>query len=325
LLEAEKGDYRNALESYKKYHQFSDSIAKAKRTTEIARMRNWHELEQKDNENILLQEERQKQHRLITILAGTLVLLLALLSLSVYFYRQSIAKNRELKELHTVKDKLFSVIAHDLRSPMGSLMSMLKLADNNMLDTGTQAQLLRDISMRVDDTHGLLDNLLRWSKSQMQGIAPAPAYFDAQNEIQTLMISLQNIASAKQITLNNRIGNQEVYADRDMFAVVVRNLITNAIKYTSDGGNVTLNSELSGNMLVISVKDAGTGMTQEIQNSLFKLTETKSQRGTRNESGAGLGLVLCADFVKANGGSIWFASTQGEGSTFYFNIPVKGN
>jgi len=139
------------------------------------------------------------------------------------------------------------------------------------------------------------------------------------------MISLQNIASAKQITLNNRIGNQEVYADRDMFAVVVRNLITNAIKYTSDGGNVTLNSELSGNMLVISVKDAGTGMTQEIQNSLFKLTETKSQRGTRNESGAGLGLVLCADFVKANGGSIWFASTQGEGSTFYFNIPVKGN
>jgi two-component system sensor histidine kinase/response regulator len=280
-------------------------------------------LEQKDNENELLQQEGRKQHQLILILAGTLALIFALLALSVYFYRQSIAKNGELKELHAVKDKLLSVVAHDLRSPMGALLSMLKLANRNMLDAETQAQLLKDISTRVEDTYSLLDNLLRWSKSQMKGMVPAPAYFDVLNETRTLMDSLQTVAAAKKITLNNHIGNHEVFADRDMFAVVLRNLTTNAIKYTSAEGNVSLNSELSGDKLVISVRDTGIGMPQEVQDSLFKLSETKSKRGTRNETGTGLGLVLCADFVKANGGSIWFKSVQDEGSTFSFSVPVK--
>jgi two-component system sensor histidine kinase/response regulator len=110
-----------------------------------------------------------------------------------------------------------------------------------------------------------------------------------------------------------------------MFAVVVRNLTMNAIKYTSTEGEVTLDSEQSGDKLIISVKDTGTGMPQEIQDSLFKLSETKSRYGTNNESGVGFGLVLCADFVKANGGDIWFNSVHGEGSTFYFSVPAKKN
>jgi two-component system sensor histidine kinase/response regulator len=110
-----------------------------------------------------------------------------------------------------------------------------------------------------------------------------------------------------------------------MFSVVVRNLAMNALKYTSADGEVTLSSKLSGNMLVISIKDTGIGMPQGVQDKLFKLSETKSRRGTNNESGVGLGLILCADFVKANGGKIWFNSKQGEGSTFFFSIPVKGN
>jgi two-component system sensor histidine kinase/response regulator len=146
--------------------------------------------------------------------------------------------------------------------------------------------------------------------------------FDVQEGSRVVTDSLQSIAAAKRITLSNRIEPQQIFADRDMFAVVVRNLTTNALKFTSADGEVTLASELNDDMLVISVKDTGTGMTQEVQNNLFKLSETKSQRGTNNESGTGLGLVLCADFVKANGGSIWFTSKQGEGSTFYFSVPV---
>ena len=324
-VESARGDYRSALETYKQFHHISDSIAKVKKSTHIARMRNWYELEQKDIENELLQQEHQKQRRLILILAGALALIFVLLALLVYFFRQSIKKNGELKDLHAVKDKLFSVVAHDLRSPIGALMSLLKLANNKMLDFETQDRLLTEISTRVDDTYGLLDNLLYWSKSQMQGITHAPAYFDVRNEICGLMDSLQTVAAAKHVTLNSSIESQEVFADRDMFAVVLRNLTTNAIKYTSAEGNVSLNSELSGDKLVISVKDTGTGMSQEVQDSLFKLSETKSRRGTRNESGTGLGLVLCADFVKVNGGNIWFISKQGEGSTFYFSVPVKGN
>ena len=157
----------------------------------------------------------------------------------------------------------------------------------------------------------------------MQGIVPSPSFFDVHDGSRSVTDSLYHIAAAKTITLNNRIAKQQVYADRDMFAVVVRNLTMNAIKYTSAEGEVTLASEPKDNMLVISVNDTGTGIPQEMQDKLFQLSETKSQRGTNNESGTGLGLVLCADFVKANGGRIWFTSKQGEGSTFFFSVPVK--
>jgi two-component system sensor histidine kinase/response regulator len=215
------------------------------------------------------------------------------------------------------------VVAHDLRSPMGALMSMLNLANNDMLDAKTQSQLLKDISARVDDTYGLLDNLLHWSKSQMQGMASMPVIFDAQEGSRVVTDNLQSIAAHKNIVINNRIEKQQIYADRDMFAVVVRNLTMNAVKYTPEAGEIILASELKDNMLIISVKDNGTGMTQEVQDKLFKLSETRSQRGTNNESGTGLGLVLCEKKKKINGGNIWFTSKQGEGSTFYFSIPVN--
>jgi signal transduction histidine kinase len=323
LLEAGKGNHRNALETYKKYHHLSDSIARAGKTTEMARLRNWLEFEQKDNENMILLHEKQKQRKLIWILAVSQVLIFVLLGLSVFLYRKVASQNREMKELHGVKDKLFSVVAHDLRSPLSSLITMLKLVNENRLNADMQAQLMRDITNRVDSTFGLLDNLLRWAKSQMQGMIPAPVYFDAQEASFEVTNAIEGVAAGKKIVLNNRIEKQQIYADRDMFAVLVRNLTTNAIKYTPAEGYVTIASELKDNMLIISVKDTGTGMPPEVQDKLFKLSETKSQRGTNNESGTGLGLVLCADFVKINGGKIWFTSKEGEGSTFYFSVPVK--
>ena len=320
-IDSKKGNYRRALENFRKFHLLSDSLTQAGKTAEITRLKNWNELEQKDNDNEILQLEKQKQHKLILILTSSLVMILALFFLSAFLFSKTIRKNRELKELHIVKDKLFSVVAHDLRSPMGALMSVLKLANRNMLDADMQVQLLKDISSRVDDTYGLIDNMLCWAKSQMQGIVPSPAYFDVQEASLSVTDNLQNIAAGKNINLNNRIEPQQVYADSDMFVVVVRNLVMNAIKYTSAKGEIILSSELSDDKLVILVKDTGIGMTQEVQEKLFNLSETKSIRGTNNEGGTGLGLVLCADFVKANGGSIWFTSVQGEGSTFFFSVP----
>jgi len=254
-----------------------------------------------------------------------LVIIFVLIVLSGYFYRKTIEKKRELEELHTVKDKIFSIVAHDLRSPMGSLVSILSLSNMNMLDAETQAQFMKDISTRVDDVYGLLDNLLRWAKNQMNGIVFSPVNFDVKNEIDAVMEGLRNMAATKMIQLNNNTENCEVYADRDMFSVIVRNLATNALKYTSADGEVTIDSQLSNNMLIVSVKDTGTGMSQEVQDKLFKLSETKSHRGTNNESGTGLGLVLCAEFVKVNGGKIWFKSKQGEGTTFFFSVQTSSN
>jgi len=254
---------------------------------------------------------------------GVLGIIFVLLILSLYFYMKTIEKNRELKKMHRVKDKLFSIVAHELRSPMASLMTLLKMTNMKLMDIETQNKLLKDVSKRVDDVFGLLDNLLRWAKSQMQGVLLTPVYFDSQSEIRAVVDDLQIIANTKKIALKNRTEKQEIYADRDVFSVVLRNLSMNALKYTSAEGEITIDSELLDNMLVVSVKDTGIGMTKEVQDKLFNFSETRSQRGTDNESGTGLGLVLCADFVRANGGRIWFTSVLGEGSTFFFSVPVK--
>ena len=254
---------------------------------------------------------------------GTLVIIFGLLVLSIYFYMKTLEKNRELKAMHRVKDKLFSVVAHELRAPMASLMSLLRLTNMNLMDIETRDELLKDVSKRVEDVYGLLDNLLRWAKSQMQGIVLTQVNFDVHIEACKVMSDLQAIAVSKKIALNNCIGQQEIYADRDIFSVVLRNLTMNALKYTSAGGKITIDSELMDKMLVISVKDTGTGMSKDVQSKLFNFSETRSRRGTDNESGTGLGLLLCADFAKAIGGRIWFISVESEGSTFFFSVPLK--
>ena len=324
MIDSLKGDYLGALNNYQKFRHITDSMNKESTSVEMARLKVWHEFDQKDLEKRLLQQEYQKQQKLTIVLAILLLLILALLILTIYFYRERIVKNRQMKELHLFKDKLFSIVAHDLRSPVSSLVSLLRMVNMNKLDPEKQSKLLQEISSRVDNTYELVDNLLRWSKSQMQGIVPAPVYFDVKEESGAITDSLQTFAANKMVVFENCIEHQQVFADRDMFAVVVRNLTINAIKYTAAEGKITLSSELSDNMLVISVKDTGIGISPKVQASLFKPSETQSQRGTNNESGTGLGLVLCADFVKANGGRIWFHSVQGEGTTFYFSLPVKG-
>ncbi|MCL2073194.1 MAG: HAMP domain-containing histidine kinase [Marinilabiliaceae bacterium] len=318
-FESAKGNYENALEIHKEYFSFVDSISNVGKSIDIARMKNWYELEQKDNENELLHLEKQKQQKLILILAGALVLIFALLALLIVIYRKTSDKNSELKKLHTVKDKLFSVISHDLRSPMAALVSMLRLEN---FDAEMPERFFKDISSRVEDTFNLLDNLLRWSKNQMQRIVPSPVSFNLKEEIDEITVGLQNIAHVKKITLTNLCEDHQVFADRDMFAVIVRNLVTNALKYSNLEGEVKIAAQLANDnkMITISVNDAGIGMSQEVQDNLFKLSQTKSAKGTNNESGTGLGLVLCADLVKMNGGTIWFESKEGIGTTFFFTL-----
>ena len=252
---------------------------------------------------------------------GLLTIIFGLILVAVFLYFKTKEKNRELQKLHSTKDKLFSVVSHELRNALGSLMSLLKMSTPENLD----AKLFALILKQIDDVYALIVNLLSWAKNQMHGLKISPIYFDVHNETYEISDSLHEIAAKKNIKLNNLIEKHKIYADRDIFSIVVRNLTTNAIKFTPEGGEVTLDAKLIDNMLVVSVKDTGIGMSQEVQDKLFNFSETKSQRGTKNEVGAGLGLILCADFVKANGGRIWFNSKQGVGTTFFFSVPVASD
>ena len=330
FVDSIKGDYLSALTYFQKFHNITFEFQREQLTTERARLRFRSEFEQMELEKRIIQQEHQKQQRLVLILTITLFITFALLAMVIFFYRKITDNNREmknmnreLKEMHTTKDKLFSVVAHDLRNPVSSLVGLLRLLGAQKMDAEEQDMLFKNVSGRVDNVYNLLDNLLRWSKSQMQGIVPAPVLFDVHEESRLVIDNLQAIAANKQIILENHIQQYQVYTDRDMFAVLVRNLINNAIKYTSAEGKIILASEISDDSLIISVKDNGIGMPQEVQDTLFSLSETQSRYGTENESGTGLGLVVCADFVKANGGKIWFTSAQDEGSTFFFSVPLR--
>ena len=230
---------------------------------------------------------------------------------------------RQSEEMHKVKDKLFSVVSHDMRGQMAALSSILRLAaESKNDDIEVVMALLESALLQVEKTYEMFDNLLRWTKSQMQGIIAHPVCCDIQKESATITDNLQNMAISKQISLVNRIEKQQTLVDCDILHVIIRNLTINALKYTSAGGEVTLSSEMKDNMLIISVKDTGTGMSDEVRDKLFQLSEIGSSRGTDNEKGTGLGLILCADFAKTIGGKIWFTTEQGKGSTFYFSIPV---
>ena len=321
LIASSKNDYLNAMESYKKYHQLSDSIAKARKSIEISRLKNWYELEQKDIENELLQQEKQKQQKLLLLMSVGLLIIISLLVVSIIFYRKSSKQNSELNKMHSLKDKIFSIVSHDLRSPINSLANTLKLANSLTINTENKTRILKNVSANVDNAYALIDNLLLWSKNQIKEIRPISENFNIQNEIKLVVNDLSNIADEKFIVIDNNTQKHSIDTDINMFRVIMRNLITNAIKYSHIKGKITINSELSDNKVVISVKDRGIGMTQAIHDTLFNLPETKSALGTNNETGTGLGLVLCSEFAKKIGGKIWFDSKEGEGSTFFVALP----
>ena len=239
-------------------------------------------------------------------------------------------KNKQLKELNATKDKFFSIIAHDLKTPFNSMLGFSKLLINNFgkYDLKKQKQFLGILNQNIQNTYKLLENLLVWSRSQRGKID-----FNPENEnlyllaAQTIDI-LNQTAINKSIIIKNKIPeNTIVKADKDMLATVLRNLLSNAIKFTSKGGMVEIGCrhvETYGrtSLQEIYVKDNGVGIPKENLAQIFNTSENVSTNGTDGETGTGLGLILCKEFVEKHGGEIWVESEIGKGSEFIFTIPV---
>lgn len=227
----------------------------------------------------------------------------------------------ELKELNTLKSKLFSVVSHDLRAPMYALRNLFQNMHQKNLPAGEIKTMVPDVLMDLNYTVGLMENLLQWSKAQMQSTAANPQELDLSKMIDDVLQLLRLQAEAKQIYVEskNRPG-VVVHADKDMVNLVLRNLLSNAIKFTPNQGYIEIGVNEVTSFVEIYVQDTGVGMSREV---IKKISECNfyTTKGTDHESGTGLGLMLCREFLQKNGGQMRIESEPGKGSIFSFTLP----
>lgn len=236
------------------------------------------------------------------------------------------AQKQVLEELNEVKDRMFSIIAHDFRSPLNTIQGVLNLLHHDALSQDELKMLLPDLTRKVDASINLLDNLLHWARAQMQGVRINPHCFSIKKVITESVVHLHQLATQKDILIQTFIDDTlYVYADLEMIRLVVRNLLSNAIKFSHQGHavhiEVTQCEESAGQFAVIAITDFGVGIPENVLPDLLN-RNGYTTKGTAQEKGTGLGLTLCQECVKKNGGEIKVMSQIGQKTTFSFTIPL---
>ena len=237
------------------------------------------------------------------------------------------AQRDHLTDLNQMKDRLFSILGHDLRTPLGLLRQLLSLfADPAQLQNpGALKKHLRTVNLSLNNVSGMLDNVFHWARHQLQegNMQLHPKPVQAASLVHGLTVVYGQLARIKGVRLESRIDPEtpEVWADPDALQLVMRNLLSNALKFTPEGGSIYLEASDEGNRVLLSVNDTGIGMDETTRKAIFG-NYVESQRGTEQEKGTGLGLMLCRDFVHRSGGRIGVESTLGEGSRFWVQLPV---
>lgn len=232
----------------------------------------------------------------------------------------------QLTIANDTKDKFFSIIAHDLKGPVNVILGFSELLAEKLVRYKNRAikEYAEIVQTTAIQTARLLDNLLEWARLQKGNIPFEPEFVNLNEIVADINILMREVALKKQVTIEAFIPNQlVVFADTNMINTVLRNLISNAIKYSSTGGKVVVEATEQEDLVEISVIDRGVGISEEIRSTLFKQGLKSSNPGTANERGTGLGLILCKEFVDQLGGRIWVDSGLGAGSTFYFTVPIK--
>jgi PAS domain S-box-containing protein len=233
---------------------------------------------------------------------------------------------QKLKSLNASKDKFFSIIAHDLRSPFTSLIGLSEflIEDLDELTIEEIKMYATEINKSSRNVLKLLENLLQWARIQTGKMEFEPSRIDFYEVVEDTILLLGNNASNKKIELTNSVDkNSLVEADRNMISSVVQNLISNAVKFTKMDGKIEVNSNISKNFLNVSVADSGIGISDEDLEKLFVLDNLHSTNGTDEEQGSGLGLVLCKELIEKHNGKIWVKSELDKGSIFHFNLPLQ--
>ena len=277
-------------------------------------------------------------------MVASLVAVVILLSVTYYYYEQKkLLSNKlqqqheellaqkalietqaaNLEEVNNLKDKMMAVVGHDLRTPIANLHNILELFEGDYLTAEEVHILMRDISPIVKGTELTLSNLLDWAGSQIKGRVVTTSTIDIFLLGAEMEQTFKHLLKQKQLRFTNTAKpGQLVLADENHVKIILRNLISNAIKFTGNGGRITLASIADGDKLIIGIEDTGIGMTISQVEKLFASDTHFSQSGTLGEKGTGLGLLLCQELIGLNGGQLDVRSVPGEGSKFYFGLPL---
>lgn len=319
----------DSLESHKKEEQLG--VAQAKFDSELKQTQ--IEILTRD---AALQQGAYNRQRLLTYASiGFASLLLIFLSMlwynnkRLYAAKKAVdAKNKEIKQqaallrdTNATKDKLFSIISHDLRSPIGGLKSLMELISRHGLTQEEFVRVSQSLRKNIDSVYDDLDNLLQWSQTQLNGMKLNKEHFSFDSLAKDKMHLFHEVASSKGIVLKNAVEEDfQVYADKNQIGLVLRNLIANAVKFSSIGGTITVSASRDREQVNIEVSDRGVGMSASDLENLFQKDTHFTRRGTQNEKGIGLGLILTKEFVEANGGFINVRSELGKGTTFSIQL-----
>jgi len=227
----------------------------------------------------------------------------------------------KLEEMNTTKDKLLSVLSHDLRAPIGNLRAVLSLLSKKAITNEEFYEISQKLRSDVDGAYHLLDDVLHWVRSQYSGIVPKPVKFGLMEVIREVCQVAMPMASEKMVKIKlTTYGDDSVYADKDQVQIVVRNLVNNAIKYSNPSTDISVIVEHRGEFVEVRVQDKGVGMPQETIDKVLQGVKVESSRGTKGEKGTGLGLLLCREFVALNGGTLEIKSRVGDGTVVSFTL-----
>jgi signal transduction histidine kinase len=342
----ELSDFKKSLQYREQHLEIRNMIQRERDERKLIEMENNSVIDQKETEIDKLDAKRVAHEKQLAEEKRTRYFLFALIALAIviailgfYLYRSKrksnlilqlandkiTNQNIELQQLNATKDKFFSIISHDLKGPLNSLTSFSGLLINyfDSLSKEEIQTLAKDLDKSLKNLFALLENLLEWSRSQTGAIEFKAEAFDLTEVITQNVDLLTAQAGTKEIKLlYSEAQPITVRAHKNSVNTVIRNLISNAIKFTPKGGTITVTAKPSNEETLISIADTGVGMSAEVINKLFRIDTKHSTKGTADEKGTGLGLVLCKDFIEKNNGSIGVHSEENKGSTFFFTLPT---
>lgn len=327
------GDLQSAIECQNKQIQIQDLILAGGGNIKASQLSAMYEIDQKNNQIAELEKQNKinelslRQQRITrNFMISGIVLAFLIAGIILWFYRKLRYTNRELYEANAAKDKFFAIISHDLRGPTGSLTSFLEHLNSNF-DHFTREELKETVSIlckSAENISQLLENLLIWAQSQAAKIEYRPETLSLTESIDSAVKGLSQMAENKGIVIDfNQQEDTVVFADRNMLQTILRNILSNAIKFTKRGGRVNIQPEINGNNTVlVRISDTGVGIEKSKLTNIFDISNSYHTTGTENEMSTGLGLILVKDFIEKNKGTIFIESEQNKGTTVLFTLPV---